>query len=299
MKQRVRRTMMFLPANNASMLNDAYIYKPDSIMIDLEDSIAISKKDEARMLAHYALKMIDYKGIETVVRINSLDTPFAKEDINAVVSSGVDVIRLPKTDSKKDVLDAINLIQEAELRYETGKQTLIMAAIESPLGLINSYDIAASSCRMMGIALGGEDYVTNLGVNRTKDGKELFYARSKIVAVAKSVGIACFDTVYSDLSDMQGFEKEVRLIKQLGFDGKSVIHPNQIDIVNKVYTPSSEEIENAKKILEAIKEQKNLNNGVITINGKMVDKPIITRALKTIELYQMSNNIVSEDIYDL
>lgn len=298
-KDRLRRTMMFLPANNPGMLADAHIYKPYSIMIDLEDAVTHSQKDAARILAYNALKTIDYGNCETVVRINGLDTPYGEEDIKAAVFAGVDVIRLPKTDNAQDIIDVDRIITEVEKKCGREGQTLMMAAIESATGILNAREIAHASERMMGIALGAEDYVTNLKTRRSEHGMELFMARSQIVLVARDAGISCFDTVYSDLENMEGFRKEVQLIKDLGFDGKSVIHPSQIKIVNEIYDPSQKEIESSLRIIAGAYDAKQRGSGVVTVDGKMVDEPIIIRARRTIDIALTSGLIKEDDIYGL
>ncbi len=287
-KDRLRRTMMFLPANNPAMITDAHIYNPDSIMIDLEDATSINQKDAARFLVYHALKNIDYGKTETVVRINGIDTPFGRDDIRAVVKGGVDVVRLPKTDTAKEIIEVDRLITEAEKECGREGQTLIMAAIESATGILNVKDIALASPRMMGIALGAEDYVTNLKTTRSKHGWELYYAREAIVLAARNAGIYCFDTAYADINNIEGFRKEVQFIKDLGFDGKSCVHPKQIEIVHEIYTPSQKEIEKSIKIINGAKEAETKGSGVISVDGKMVDGPIITRAYRILELAKAS-----------
>ncbi len=299
MKERLRRTMMFLPGNNPGMLTDAHIYKPDSIMIDLEDAVSINQKDSARMLVYHALKTIDYGNVETVVRINSLDSGLGEKDIEAVVRGGVDVIRLPKTDSAKDIKDVDEIITRVEKEIGREGETLMMAAIESATGVINAVEIAKASPRMMGIALGAEDYVTNLKTTRSSHGMELFLARSQIVLAARSAGIACFDTVNSNLDDMEQFKEEVKFIKELGFDGKSVIHPKQIAAVNEIYTPSEKDIKKSLRIIAGAKEAERKGSGVISVDGKMVDKPIIERAQRVLDLAVASGVLKEEDIDEL
>ncbi len=287
-KDRLRRTMMFLPGNNPSMITDAHIYGPDSVMIDLEDATSVTQKDAARFLVSEALKAIDYKTTERVVRINGLDTPFGVDDIRAVVKAGVDVIRLPKTDTPDDIIAVDKLITEVEKEIGREGQTLMMAAIESARGVLNAKEIALASPRMMGIALGAEDYVTNLKTSRSKHGWELYYAREAIVLAARNAGIYCFDTVYSDVNNMEGFKQEVQFIKDLGFDGKSCIHPKQVRAVHEIYTPTQKEIEKALRVINGAKEAEAKGSGVISVDGKMVDAPIIARAYRVLELAKAS-----------
>ena len=280
--------MMFLPGNNPSMITDAHIYGPDSVMIDLEDATSVTQKDAARFLVSEALKAIDYKTTERVVRINGLDTPFGADDIRAVVKAGVDVIRLPKTDTPDDIIAVDKLITEVEKEIGREGQTLMMAAIESARGVLNAKEIALASPRMMGIALGAEDYVTNLKTSRSKHGWELYYAREAIVLAARNAGIYCFDTVYSDVNNMEGFKQEVQFIKDLGFDGKSCIHPKQVRAVHEIYTPTQKEIEKALRVINGAKEAEAKGSGVISVDGKMVDAPIIARAYRVLELAKAS-----------
>ena len=292
---------MFVPGNNPGMMADAHIYGPDSIMLDLEDSVTMAEKDAARLLVYNALKTIDYGDTEMVVRINPLNTPYGKKDVEAVVKAGVDVIRMPKTETADEVRE----VEEEILKWETELgcvgRTKIMAAIESALGIVNAYPIATASKRMMGIALGAEDYCANLKTQRTQGdnlnfGMELLLARQTIVVAARAAGIDALDTVYSNLNDMETFRREVELIKALGFDGKSIINPRQIEIINEVFAPKQKDIEKALKILAAIKEAEAKGSGVIAVNGKMVDKPVVIRAQHTIDLAIASGVLKKEDI---
>ncbi len=287
---------MFIPGNNPSMMQDAYIYHPDSIMLDLEDSVTVAEKDAARLLVYQALKTVDYGTIERVVRINPLSTPYGKKDIEAVVKGGVDVIRMPKTETADEVREVEAEIERVEKELGCEGRTLIMAAIESALGIVNAYNIATASKRMMGIALGAEDYSANLKTQRTKEGTELQLARETIVVAARAAGIDALDTVFSNLNDMDAFRAEVELIKRMGFDGKSIINPRQIEIVNEVFAPKEKDIEKARIILAAMKEAAERGSGVVAVNGKMVDRPVVIRAQRTIDLAIASGIITKEDI---
>ncbi|HGK8361190.1 citrate lyase beta chain / citryl-CoA lyase subunit [Streptococcus pyogenes] len=294
--ERLRRTMMFVPGANAAMLRDAPLFGADSIMFDLEDSVSLKEKDTSRALVHFALKTFDYSSVETVVRVNGLDSCGAL-DIEAVVLAGVNVIRLPKTETAQDIVDVEAVIErvERENGIEVGR-TRMMAAIESAEGVLNAREIAKASKRLIGIALGAEDYVTNMKTRRYPDGQELFFARSMILHAARAAGIAAIDTVYSDVNNTEGFQNEVRMIKQLGFDGKSVINPRQIPLVNEIYTPTKKEIDHAKQVIWAIREAESKGSGVISLNGKMVDKPIVERAERVIALATAADVLSEEDI---
>lgn len=286
---KLRRTMLYVPGSKPSMIKDIYIYNPDSIMFDLEDSVSLKEKDSARFLVSEALQKVDYRGIETVVRINGLDTLFGMEDLEIIVKAQPDVIRLPKTETAKDVKEVEEIIEKLEKEYgiEVGK-TKMMAAIESATGVMNALEIAKASDRLIGIAIGAEDYVTNIKTKRTPEGTELLFARCQLLNAARSAGIAALDTVYSDVENMEGFRNEVEHIKGLGFDGKSIINPRQIDVVHDVFTPSEEEYEEALQVIEAIKRAEESGSGVISLNGKMIDKPIVERAERIIELSKIN-----------
>ena len=288
--------MMFIPGNNPGMMQDAFIYAPDAIMLDLEDSVTMAEKDAAPLLVYNALKTIDYGNIEMVVRINPLNTPYGKKDIEAVVKAGVHVVRMPKTETADEVREVEREIERVEQEIGCLGRTQIMAAIESALGIVNAYEIAVASKRMMGIALGAEDYCANLKTQRTPGGDELRLARETIVVAARAAGIDALDTVYSNLDDMETFRKEVEFIKTLGFDGKWIINPRQIDIVNEVFAPKEKDINKALTILAAIKEAEKRGSGVIAVNGKMVDRPVVIRAQRTIDLAIASGVLRKEDL---
>lgn len=288
--------MLYVPGNNAGMVKDAHIYRSDSVMFDLEDSVSLTEKDSARLLIFNALKTLDYEGIETVVRINGLDTPFGEDDIKAMVRARPDIIRIPKAETADDILEVEKLIEREEKAAGVEPGTIkMMAAIEGPLGVINAYQIATASRRLVGIALGAEDYVTNMKTKRSPEGTEILYARSAIVTAARAAGIYALDTVYSDINNEEGFIEEVKLIKQLGFDGKSVISPRQIAPVHRIYTPEQKEIDFAVRVIAAIAEAEEKGSGVISLDGKMVDKPIVDRAQRVLAMAKASGILISED----
>lgn len=283
-KMKLRRSMLFVPGSNAAMISNTFIYKPDSIMFDLEDAVALAEKDSARILVAHALQHPLYKAMETVVRVNPLDSEFGLKDLNAVVRAGVDVVRMPKTETAQDVIDMDNAITEIEKACgrEVGS-TLMLAAIESPLGITQANQIATASNRLIGIALGAEDYVRNLKTERSADGIELLFARCSILQAARAAGIQAFDTVYSNANNEEGFLNEAALIKQLGFDGKSLVNPRQIELLHNLFAPTQKDVEQAQRIIEAAEEAKRNGLGVVSLNGKMIDAPIIDRAQLVLE----------------
>lgn len=278
-RSKVRRSMLFVPGANAAMISNSFIYPADALMFDLEDSVALREKDAARRLVYHALQHPLYKDIETIVRVNALDSEFGIADLEAVVRAGVDIVRLPKTDTADDVIAMEKEIARIEL--ECGREpgsTGMLAAIESARGITQANAIATASPRLIGIALGAEDYVRNLRTERSGAGTELLFARCSILQAARSAGIQAFDTVYSDANNEEGFLREAEHIKQLGFDGKSLINPRQIDLLHNLYAPTQKEVDHATLVVEAAEAAAREGLGVVSLNGKMVDSPVIERA---------------------
>ena len=284
-KQRLRRTMMFLNAQKPSLIKDPYIYKPDSIMLDLEDAVAENQKDAARFSLYHALKTIDYRGCERVVRINGLDTPYWKEDIRCSVAGGADTIRIPKTESAQDVKMVEWEVEKAEKEFgRPVGSTLIMAALESARGVMRALDICDASERMMGIALSGGDYTKDLMTHITGTGVELMGARQQMIIAARAAHVQCFDTVFTNLDDMEGFRKEVETIHLMGFDGKSIIFFFNDTATTEIYTPTQKEIIFAEKVVTEIDTKKAQGIGVFTVDGKMIDIAFYDGAKRTLRL---------------
>lgn len=295
MKQ-LRRSMLFVPGNNPGMIRDAHIYGSDSIMFDLEDSVAIQEKDAARFLVYNALTKLRYGKKELVVRINDLSSGLGIMDLEAIVRARPHVIRLPKTETAQDIVDCEREIEriEREAGIPVGS-TRMMAAIESAKGVLNAYAIATASPRLVAIALGAEDYVTDLKTTRS-DGTELFFARNMILNAARAAGLDAIDTVFSDVNDEEGFMLEARLIRQLGFDGKSVINPRQIPPLHMVFVPTERDIMKAIRIVEASEEAAKRGSGVVSLNGKMIDKPVVLRAQYLLDLYRAASIVPIEEV---
>ncbi len=288
-KKRLRRTMMFLNAQKPGLIKDPYIYRPDSIILDLEDAVAENQKDAARFSLYHALKEIDYRGCERVVRINGLDTPYWQEDIRCAVAGGCDAIRIPKVESPKDVHRVEEEILKAERDFGMPEgMILIMAAIESARGVMKALDICEASDRLFGIALSGGDYTKDLQTRITGTGIELMGARQNLIIAARAAKVQCFDTVYTNLDDMEGFRRDVETIHLMGFDGKSIVNPRQIPIVHDIFTPSGKDIIFAEKVVREIEEKKEMGIGVFTVDGKMIDIAFYDGARRTIELAKAS-----------
>lgn len=282
-KTRLRRSMLFIPGANAAMISNAFIYPADALMFDLEDAVAMREKDAARRLVYHALKHPLYREVETIIRVNPLESEWGAEDLEAMLRAGADIIRLPKTDTAEDVRATEREIARIERACgrEAGSVGLI-AAIESPLGITRAAEIAFASERLIGIALGAEDYVRNLRTERSPEGTELLFARCAVLQAARAAGIQAFDTVYSDANNEAGFLAEAALIKQLGFDGKSLINPRQIAPLHNLYAPSAAEARQAEIIIEAAEKAAQKGLGVVSLHGRMVDAPVIERARLTL-----------------
>ena len=288
-KKRLRRSMMFLNCQKPSLIKDPYIYGPDSIMLDLEDAVAENQKDAARYSLYHALQEIDYRGVERVVRINGLDTPHWREDIRVCVAGGADTIRIAKTESAQDVHTVEEAVLAAEREFGRPEgSTLLMAALESCRGVLNALVICGSSGRLIGIALSGGDYTKDLQTKITGTGVELMGARQHMIMAARAAGVQCWDTVFTNLDDMEGFRKETEMIKLMGFDGKSLVNPRQIRVVHEVFTPTEKDIIFAEKVVREIDDKKAKGIGVFTVDGKMIDIAFYDGAKRTIELAKAS-----------
>lgn len=288
-KKRLRRSMMFLNCQKPGLIKDPYIYRPDSIMLDLEDAVAEGEKDAARYSLYHALQEIDYHGVERIVRINGLETPHWREDVRVCVAGGADAIRIPKVESAEDVkrVEAAILEDEKAFGKDEGSM-LIMAAIESAMGVMKALDICEASQRLFGIALSGGDYTKDLQTTITGMGVELAGARQHMIIAARAAKVQCFDTVFTNLDDMENFKKEVQMIKMMGFDGKSLVNPRQIPVVHEVFTPSQKEIIFSEKVVKEIEEKKAQGIGVFTVDGKMIDIAFYDGAKRILELAKAS-----------
>lgn len=284
-KFRLRRTMMFMNAQKPALIKDAYIYGSDSIILDLEDAVAENQKDAARFSLYHALKNIDYGNTEVIVRINGLDTPHWKEDIRVVVAGGADGIRIAKCESADDVrlVEEHVLAAEREFGVEEGR-TLLMAALESPKGIMNAYEIVTASDRLFGCAISGGDFRKSMHVQINRGGIEMLAARSQMLLAARAANVQCFDTMYPHIDDIEGFESEVRQNREMGFDGKSIVSPRQIRFVHETFAPTPKEIAYAEKLVRSFNEQADSGVGVYTVDGKMVDIPFFEDARRVIAL---------------
>ncbi len=277
--------MLYIPGNNPAMLQHGGIYGADSLLLDLEDAVALNQKDAARILVRNMLQTIDFYNSEVCVRINHLDTPFGREDLEEIVPLQPDAIRYPKTESVEDLRKLLAIIEDIENKHNLPHDKMtIHAMIETAMGVQNVFDIASFSSRVDALTIGGQDLMADMNIKNTKEGTGIDLARKMIVMAAKANGIDAIDTVFVDVNDEEGLKKETEYAKNIGFSGKAVINPRQIDIIHEVFTPTNEEIRKAYRIVKEFKRNKEAGIGVFAIEGKMIDAPVVARAEYVLEL---------------
>lgn len=281
-RERFRFSRLYLPGNNPGMFLNAGLHSPDGVILDLEDSVAPAKKDEARILVRNALCAVNFYGAERMVRINQGTRGL--EDLDYVIPHNVHLILVPKCEDP----DTLKAIEKKVASLKKGERNptpvFLMPIIESALGVERAYDIARATSNVVAMAIGLEDYTADLGVERTREGVESLYARNRIVVAAKAAAIQPIDSVFSDVGDMEGLLNNVRLSKSLGFEGMGCIHPRQIAVIREGFSPSQDEIGKAKKIIMAFSEAQAKGLGVVSLGTKMIDPPVVARAEKTINL---------------
>ena len=283
----MRRSMLFLPGNNPNMLINGNCLGADAVIFDLEDAVSPDEKDAARILVRNTMRYMDFRGCEIIVRINSIDTPYWRKDIDAILPYKPGLILLPKTGSAADVLAADQYITQMEekLGMEAGTVGL-MPLIETAMGVENAFAIASATHRVTALFLGAEDLTADLQCKRTKEGREIEYARTRLVMAARAAGVDVYDTPFTDVNDDEGIEVDANLAKSLGFSGKASISPRHVDVINRVFSPTIAEIDYAYEVMEAIELAKKQGKGAIALRGKMIDAPIVTRAQRTIAMAQ-------------
>ncbi|MFC1864203.1 HpcH/HpaI aldolase/citrate lyase family protein [Chloroflexota bacterium] len=281
----ILRTLLFVPGNQERRLEKARSVPADALILDLEDSVPPSEKDTARQMVAASIEGLASDGQQIFVRTNSLPTPYAIPDIKAVVTKGLRGICLPKSESADDIHKAEALLAEAEKEagLEAGS-TGLLALVETPKGIINAYEVASASSRILGITFGAEDYALEMGINRTKEGSEIYYPRMTIALACHAANVLAIDCVYTDVRDNEGLVKEMRLVRQMGFQGKLVIHPDQVSPVNQNFIPSNEDITYAKRVVAAFEVAVSQGQASTSLDGKMIDAPVAERARKLLAL---------------
>ncbi len=299
-RERLRRTLLYVPGNMPGMLQNIPVFEADGVMIDLEDAVPLAEKDAARVLTRNYLRLLADREKEIFVRINGLDTKYALDDLREVLPARPDGIRLPKADTREVVEKLDTLLTEAEeqLGLPIGWFKII-PSIESAVGVLNCVEVAQASSRLVALAFGAEDYTASLEIHRTKEGTELFNARTRIVWAAKAAGMQAIDSVFSDVNDAEGLRRETELVKGLGFTGKSLVNPRQIPVVHEVFRPKKEEIAEALEVMEAIQRAREMGTGVISLRGRMVDAPVVKRAariLRTAKAFGLVDVELSDEV---
>lgn len=276
----MKRSLLFIPGNNPSMIQDSYIFDADGIIYDLEDAVAFSQKDSARIIVKSFVESGLIKDKEIIIRINDIDSEYYDDDVNLIVSNYIDTIMLPKA-TEKSVRKLATKLDEIEEKKEMSKRIKIIPIIESGRSVLEVEKIVPHQ-RVSGVLLGAEDLSFDLGIMRTKEGAEIEYVRSKIVIAAKAYKKDAIDTPFTDVNDDEGLLKDTKRAKMLGMNAKACIHPRQARVINKVFSPSSFDIDYAKRVLKGFEEAQKVGLGVFSLDGKMIDKPIIERAQNVI-----------------
>lgn len=279
----MRRSMLFLPGNSPNILLNADFLGSDSIILDLEDAVAPTEKDAARILVRNAITSLGYTR-EVIVRINPVESPYWQKDLRAIIPVKPDMIMPTKVGCAADVKIVADFITQLEKEFgmEEGGVKMI-PLIETALGVENAYEIASADSRVTAIFLGGEDFTADMRCKRTKEGTEIFYARSRMVLAARAVGVDVYDTPWTDVEDYDGLIEDAKFAKSLGFTGKSSISPRHIPFINEVFSPTEEEIQYARDVFACIEKAKAEGKGVVSLRGKMIDAPIVARARQVLE----------------
>jgi citrate lyase subunit beta/citryl-CoA lyase len=280
-KDRLRRSRLYLPGSEPKYYINAALHGPDAIILDLEDSVHRNEKDAARILVRNTLRAVDFVSCERMVRINQL--PLGLEDLADVVSESPDMILMPKVENPDHVTEVDRMIGELKARHGIIRPIWIMPILESALGIENAFAIAAASENVAVLTIGLEDYTADLGVVKTPEGRESQYARARVVNAARAAGIQAIDSVYGDVSDMDGLRRWGEASRAMGFEGMGCVHPGQIRVVHEAFAPTAAEIEKAQKIVAAFDEAQNQGLAVVSLGSKMIDPPVVQRALKLVE----------------
>ncbi|MCI9678030.1 MAG: CoA ester lyase [Oscillospiraceae bacterium] len=280
----MRRSMLFLPANSPNMVVNGGVLGADSLIFDLEDAVSPDEKDAARDLLRSALEALDFGRCERVVRINGLDTPYWRLDLEAVIPMGPELIMLPKTGGGEDIRQLDRALTELESAHGlTPGRTGIIALLETAAGVENAFAAASASPRVKALFLGAEDLTADLRCQRTREGAEILYARSRLVCAARAAGVEVYDTPFTDVNDLEGLERDAAFAKGLGFTGKACISPAHVSTVNQMFSPSRKEIDYAREVFEAVERGRRQGKGAVSLRGKMIDAPIVARARLVLE----------------
>lgn len=281
-KEQQRFSRLYLPGNSPSMMLNAGIHKPNGLILDLEDAVAPDKKYEARFMVRNALRSLNFYGAERMVRINQGEKGL--EDLEYIVAHHANLILVPKVEEAEQLVAVQAKIDQIKSDKNIDHDIWLMPIIESAKGVMNAYAIAQATDTVSSMAIGLEDYTADLGVRRTQEATESFFARNTVAIASVAAGIQAIDSVYSDVSDMIGLAENVKASKSLGFIGMGCIHPRQVRVIHENYAPDQVEIDKAKRIYRAFVDAKAKGLGVVSLGTKMIDAPVVKRAEKVIKL---------------
>jgi citrate lyase subunit beta/citryl-CoA lyase len=279
-RDRVRRSRLYVPGSEPKYFVNAALHGADGVILDLEDSVQVGEKDAARLLVRNALRAVDFLQCERMVRINQL--PLGLEDLDEVVPESPDLILIPKVENPSQVIEADRRIAEIKANYGITRPIWLMPILESALGIEHAFAIAKASEQIVAITIGLEDYTADLGVVKTTSGMESLYARQRVVNAARAAGVQAIDSVFGDVGDMEGLQRWGLNSRALGFEGMGCVHPMQIAVIHEAFEPTSAEIERAQRIVAAYNEAQQKGLGVVSLGSKMIDPPVVQRALKLI-----------------
>ena len=280
----MNRSFLFVPGNSPKMMLNSDFLGADAIIFDLEDAVSPAEKDAARILVRNGLRALTFTHSQTVVRINSLDTPYWQRDLDEILQCRPQMIILPKTNGPEDILTLDQYMSEAESSLALPANGIrVIALIETALGLENAFSIAGASKRVAALFLGAEDLTADLQCKRTAASEEIRYARGRLVCAARAAGVEAYDTPFTAVADTDGLRMDAAMAKSMGFTGKMAIYPAHIPVINAAFYPAPEEQAHAEAVLQAIRAAEAQGIGVAVVNGKMVDAPVIKRARQVIE----------------
>ena len=280
-RDRLRRSRLYLPGSEPKYYINAALHSPDAVILDLEDSVHRDEKDVARLLVRNTLRAVDFGSCERMVRINQL--PLGLEDLAEIVGESPDLILIPKVEDPQQVAEVDRMIGEMKSRHGMIRSIWIMPILESALGIENAFAVAASSENVVALTIGLEDYTADLGVAKTPQGRESAYARARVVNAARAAGIQAIDSVFSDVADMEALRHWGEASRAMGFEGMGCIHPGQVRVVHEAFAPSAAEIEKAQKIVAAFEDAQQKGLAVVSLGSKMIDPPVVQRALKLVD----------------
>jgi citrate lyase subunit beta/citryl-CoA lyase len=280
-KDRLRRSRLYLPGSEPKYYINAFLHEPDAVILDLEDSVHPGEKDAARILVRNTLRAVDFGSCERMVRINQL--PLGLEDLAEIVGESPDLILIPKVEEPEQIREADRMISDIKARTGIIRTIWMMPILESALGIENAFEVATASENVAALTIGLEDYTADLGVVKTTEGRETQYARSRVVNAARAAGVQAIDSVFSDVADMEALRQWAEASRALGFEGMGCIHPGQIRVVHEAFQPTAVEIEKARKVVAAFEDAQSRGLAVVSLGSKMIDPPVVQRALKLVE----------------